>query len=112
VHIGDSERGQSTAQALGYCAKSARDWFRDGKHRGTSGLGMLVRAVLEIGGECQRRNQELRLPVAPGSKNADIVYKADLAYRHVGSPPKPGGTQELEQHSPGTEQAAPEGLHA
>jgi hypothetical protein len=35
-----------------------------------------------------------------------------LAYRHVGSPPKPGGTQELEQHSPGNEQAAPEGLHA
>jgi len=37
---------------------------------------------------------------------------AYLAYRHVGSPPKPGGTQELEQHSPGNEQAAPEGLHA
>jgi hypothetical protein len=71
--------------------------------------------VLEIGGACRRRNQELRLPVAPGgpvSKNADIDYKADLAHRHVGSPPKPGGTQELEQHSPGTEQAAPEGLHA
>jgi hypothetical protein len=61
--------------------------------------------------------QELYVTVVSGgpvskSINAKIVYKTDLAYRHVGSPPKPGGTQELEQHSPGNEQAAPEGLHA
>jgi hypothetical protein len=61
--------------------------------------------------------QELYVTLVPGGPvpkgiSAEIVYKTDRTYRHVGSPPKPGGTQELEQHSPGNEQFAPGGLHA